>query len=556
MSNPLPQQVRAILTVSVCVLLGIASGVAQEPPEAPQSLPSALATSQPFALEPRVERASLDLRQPTLRGLYDAIAEVYGVGLLYDRDLGQLPVSSNFRLQDATFQEALDAAGSISRTFVAPIDSRTGIVSADTAEKRGQYERVILGSFHMDDQITPQQLTEISVALRNLVDLRRVTQDSRSNWITVRGRTRQVAVAGQFLQTLQKAPGEVMLEVDVWEVNSRRARELGILPPQPFQFLFLGESGGGRSLSSLGRWSSFYGLRLPGLTALLQSSSSLVRSHQVVQLRASDSQQARFLAGQRVPVVSTIVSSAIEADSSQQSSSSGFIPGIEYQDVGVVVEATPYLHADRGLTLQLDLALRSLGPLAENGLPTFSNRQFTGQIRLSDGEGFLLGGLLTNTNRNSVTGYPWLSRIPLLGWLFANRAKQQDETEVLVMIRPRTLRLAPAEEFASRAIYFGRELTGLPAAAEPSPPGEVPVPQPPPGVPPQPGVFPPGVPVPGVFPPGVVPPGAQQFPVPSEVPSQPQQPPQPQQPFNPFVPQQQLPQELPQEPPTQEPDQL
>jgi general secretion pathway protein D len=491
-----------------------------------QGYQSALSSSLPFDLVPSQAKASFHLRRLTLHALYDAIARSYGIKLLYDSDLADRPVLGDFDMDDASLREALNAASSVSRTFVAPLDPHTGIVAADTAEKRAQFERQILGSFHLDNELTTQQLSEVSNALRTLVDLRRVTQDSRTNWITVLGRARQVEAAGQFVQTLDKPGGEVMLEFQVWEIDSSRARDMGILPPQPFTLQFLGTDPTAPVVPLLhwGQVQTLYGLQIPALTAFLNSSTSLVRSQEVMHLRATEGEEAQLLVGTRVPVVTGIVSSVIEASATSANitaNTQGFIPGIQYQDTGVVIHATPHFHAGGEMTLQLDFALRDLGPTADNGIPSFTNRQLTSQFRLGYGEAYLLGGILNRTNQTSETGYPWLSRIPLIGRLFSHETKNSQETELLILVKPSILRTAAADQIASRSIFFGKELTGLPA------PVEVPLlpAQPIPGaVPPQPGVPQPGVPAqPGVQPiPGRPPqpavpgqPGAQPVPFPA-----------------------------------------
>jgi general secretion pathway protein D len=389
-----------------------------------QNRDGALAGSAPFELEPQVARASFELRRPDLHALYDAIGQGFGIRIVYDRDLGTVPVSGDFRLQDVSLKEALDAAASITRTFVAPTSPRTAIVAADTPQKRGEYERQILGSFHMDNQLTPQQLSEISNALRNIVELRRVTQDSRTNWITVLGRSRQVEVAGQFVQTLDRPAGEVMFEIEVWEIDTNRARAIGISPPQPFALEFLGRSSEKASVPLLdwGNVYTLYGMQVPGLTAFLNSSESLVRTHQMIHLRASDGQEARLLVGSRIPVVTGDISSVILSENgTQPGANEGFIPSIQYQDVGVVIHATPHMHAAGEMTLQLDFALRAVGATADNGIPSFTNRQMTNQVRLGSREAYLLGGILTQNSKGNSSGYPWLSRLPA-HWLAVRAA--------------------------------------------------------------------------------------------------------------------------------------
>jgi general secretion pathway protein D len=493
------------------------------PVEQSLDLTAATEASEAFDLEPTNEHSSFDLRRPTLHVLYDAIGSAFGIGIVYDEELGAASVSGDFRLEDVTLQEALDAAGNISRTFVAPLDQHRGIVAADTPAKRGQYERQILRSFRLDSALTPQQISEVTNALRTIVDIRRVSQDNRNNWITVTGRIRQIKAAKRFIESVDKPNGEVMLEFEVWEIDLNRARQMGVLPPQQFTLKFLGK---GRSgfvpLPEWGQLTTLYGVQIPNLTAFLTYSKSLARVHERMHLRASDGEEAQLLIGERLPVVTGSISSVITegtTNPTQTAANAGYIPGIQYQDVGVVIHATPHLHALGNTTLQLDFALRAVGPNADNGLPTFTNRQVTSQVRFSYDEAYLIGGLLSRKESINEGGYPWLSKIPILGLLFGRREPQSSDTELLILVKPTILRSSPAEQFAPRAIYFGRELSGLPA------PPPVPVEQPPQPAaqPPQPGVPPvPGQPPqsqPGGFPtPGQPQPGAAPVPVPGQTP--------------------------------------
>jgi len=491
-----------VLACAVACVLTFAAAAAAGSTSSQEYSQDPYATSMLIELRPPVERASLHLRRPGLRDLYQAIADAYGVRLLYDRDLENPEVVGNFDVEDTTLREALDAAGSISSTFVAPLDQLTGIVAADTVAKRGEYERQVLASFYADGSTTPQQLTEIVTALRTLLDLRRISQDTRLNWITARGLTRQIVAANQFFQTLERPRGEVFLEAEILEINSSRARSLGLQPPESFLLQFLGRaaSGTSSSLLSLGGGRTLYGLLLPAASAELSFTSSVFRSYQVLGMRAVQDEEASLALGTRYPVITATVSSGFSDQ--DPIGALGFFPQIQYEDIGVTVSATPHLHAGRELTLVLDLALRDLGARDLNGLPTFTNRQVTGQVRLKEGESYLIGGIRTRSRQDSRTGYPLLSRIPLLGHLFASFRKQEVETELWIHIRPYILRAAPAEEFASRAIFFGKELPGVTP-----PPIQAPQPAPPPGAP---GVPQPGVPQPGAVPPGEVPPGAEQ----------------------------------------------
>jgi general secretion pathway protein D len=228
---------------------------------------------------------------------------------------------------------------------------------------------------------------------------------------------------------------------------------------------------------------------LPGASATLTYNSSALRSMQTVRLRALDGEEASLLVGDRIPILNGIVSSSFFVGQVPQNAaglSQGFFPSIQYQDVGVTFKATPYLHSGSELTLKMDLALRGVGSQTLNGNPIISNRQVTEQFRMRDGEAYVVGGILNRSEDRSLTGYPVLSRLPLIGLLFGGRRRSEAETELLLIVRPHIIRHSPADEYASNSIYFGREMQGLPAVPVAPPPSQQPVP-PAPGAPVAPG---------------------------------------------------------------------
>jgi hypothetical protein len=121
-----------------------------------------------------------------------------------------------------------------------------------------------------------------------------------------------------------------------------------------------------------------------------------------------------------------------------------------------------------------------------NGIPILSNRTIEQVVRLRANETSILSGLIESTEIRSIAGWPGSN---FLGPLTSDRTRQQSETELVIAITPRQLRLTPRE---GRTFYAGR---GVGTAAPPEPPG--------PGqLPPQPV----GAPVPGAPPGGIVPP--------------------------------------------------
>ena len=161
-------------------------------------------------------------------------------------------------------------------------------------------------------------------------------------------------------------------------------------------------------------------------------------------------------------------------------------PSAEYVDLGLKVKATPHLHANDEVTLQLEFDIKSLTGSSVNGIPILSNRNIEQTIRLRENETSILSGIIERNEARTLSGLPWTSTSPGIGLLTGEDTTNNQQTEMLILVTPRAVRLPPHDV---PAIYAGRgEPTTPPAPLVPVPPGaQPPGAQPGVAVPPQPG---------------------------------------------------------------------
>jgi general secretion pathway protein D len=163
-------------------------------------------------------------------------------------------------------------------------------------------------------------------------------------------------------------------------------------------------------------------------------------------------------------------------------------PGSEFVDLGLKVKATPFLHENHEVTLQMEFEIKALTGTSINGIPVLSNRNVTQTVRLKEDETSVLAGLLDREETKSITGIPGLATLPGIGYAFGVHNNTLQDTELLILITPRRVRIPRRE---SRSLYAGRgELSGrssvgtnvAPAPPGPNPPptGEPPAAAPPP----------------------------------------------------------------------------
>lgn len=146
-----------------------------------------------------------------------------------------------------------------------------------------------------------------------------------------------------------------------------------------------------------------------------------------------DNEEARILVGQEVPTTSGEVLG---------DNNSNPFRTIERQDVGIQLEVTPQINAGGGITLTLRQEVSSIaGPVSDDFSELVLNkREVETRVLVDDGEIVALGGLLDQSDRNTVSKVPLLGDIPIVGQLFKHRSRSRDKTNLMVFIRPTIVR--------------------------------------------------------------------------------------------------------------------
>ena len=290
-------------------------------------------------------RHSFDLRGDT-RGAYEQVAQAFGVKVAYDPDVVSRPV--RMHLDNVDFNTAISLLGTVTGTFWRPLDSGLMFVAPDTPEKRRQFALEAEETFPLPSSATPEEMTELLRMLREITGALRIDLDTASHTITMRDTPERLTLTAELIHQLDRARGEVMLDINLLEVDRNKAQQLGITPPASSQaFLIspsdirtlqgatdlsnaltiLGQLLSAKGLSSVpgftlvgGGYTTFL-LTLPGVAANFSDALSLVQSGRQVLLRAQDGKPATFFVGDRFPVTLSLLSGSLGTASSSTSSS-------------------------------------------------------------------------------------------------------------------------------------------------------------------------------------------------------------------------------------------
>jgi len=135
-------------------------------------------------------------------------------------------------------------------------------------------------------------------------------------------------------------------------------------------------------------------------------------------------------------------------------------PGVQYLDIGVKVKATPRIHPDDEVTLQMNFDISSLTTQAFNGIPVIANQAITQTVRLKQNETTAIFGILQPQESRTVAGSPGIAGLPVVGMFGSTVNTQNQDSELLILITPRTVSLSPHKDHVIYAGHRGVEGPG------------------------------------------------------------------------------------------------
>jgi len=414
----------------------------------------------PVELEPLTD-AQINLRlTENATFIYKTIGKLAGINVMFDADYK--PQKLTIELNDVTLKEALDAVALQSKTFWQATAPNTILVAADTAAKRKELQNTAMKTFYLQNISTPAELQEAATTLKGILDINRIQLLPAQNALVVRGTTDQMVLAEHLLEAIDKPKSEVVVDVAVLQVSRNRMLTLGAVPPSTVSLAINpavsiptdtgsggtgstggssgGGSGGSLTLNSLKYLNATnFVVSIPPYSFTALTSDSDTKLIQKPEIWALDNEKATLKIGDRIP----IATGSFGATGGTQGYGALVNTQFQYIDVGVNIDITPHIHADREVTLKMTLEISSVtGSQNIGGItqPVIGQRRVDLESRLADGEINLVGGILEDTETHSLSGYPGLAKLPVLKYFFAQDDKQRQENEIVFAIMPHIVR--------------------------------------------------------------------------------------------------------------------
>ena len=410
-------------------------------------------------------RISLDFQQADISNVLRLIAEVSGFNIVIGDGVKS---KVTMKLMSVPWDQALDmilkmnGLGKIKQGNILWIDTLSNIAKQEDEEARAKDAKV--KAEDLVDRvfyIRNLQATELMTSLRQNLSPRGLMQISQgTNALVVRDTETKMTVLKQLIEGLDLEVPQVQIEARIVQADTVYARGLGV------QWGVVNTDIGTNTFSSVGNLTGAFApaagtgstviprdflVNLPAQVAGLPSVPGI--GYTFGKLAPGFGLDLRLSAGELLGLAKVIAAPKIttldkrEAKISQGESipfQTTSLQGTQttFVDANLELNVTPQITSrdpkeiGKQIMMRVRATRNAVGARSNPAGPSIDRREANTQVIVRDGETMVIGGVFIDTQNNNVQGVPYLSRIPVLGWLFKNKSESVSKQELLIFLTP------------------------------------------------------------------------------------------------------------------------
>jgi type II secretory pathway component HofQ len=245
-------------------------------------------------------------------------------------------------------------------------------------------------------------------------DVKYITdQQTNEIWVTADHKT--LVDIAHWLKVVDKAPQQISIRARIVYIDNNQLQHLGLTLQQ----------------SETNTSSDDDGIHIPILhfhdSAVLDAQIDALKQKGYAKIVASpellttNNTEASISSGDEIPY---------QEKASMGSTSASFKKAV------MLLSVTPSVLADNHLTLSIHLNQDQVSKSLVNGVPLINTRELKTVVRLSNNQTVVLGGIQQTRVEKSHGGIPFLSDIPVLGYLFGRRSDEQQRQSLWIILTP------------------------------------------------------------------------------------------------------------------------
>ena len=349
----------------------------------------------------------------------DLVLKMNQLGMIYEQDIIRVATLETLRNEEEQRSAQLEAA-----------------------KKAQQQKELLEPTFTEYIPVNYSQAgTEVLPHIENILtkDRGSASVDNRNNQIIITDTKEVIKQAKEIVKRIDKVTPQVVIEARIVEVSNKFSRELGIdwnaqygeTYSDVLDMNFIGNmamnfpvtnatSNIGINFSRLDGLPFVLGAKINALEA--QGNGKILSSPKIVTL---DNKKAKIKQGVEYPY--------LERDDSGGSS-------VKFKNIDLKLEVTPHVTPDNRISMSIFITKNDVVDRT-TAVPAISTNEAETELLVNDGDTIVIGGIIKAAERVGNSGFPGLSRIPILGWLFKNETGSEEKNELLIFMTPRIVQL-------------------------------------------------------------------------------------------------------------------
>lgn len=268
-----------------------------------------------------------------------------------------------------------------------------------------------------------------------------ITPDKASNSLVIMASPNDYNNLIQVIKKLDRRSKQVFVQVLIAEVSLDKSLDLG---------MELGVLGGGSpngnltvagmydplgSLSTVGTVVAAGGALTPSVaakpvnvTAVLKAldKNGLVNILSTPNILTSDNKEAEINVGENVPFQGSATQSTI-----------GTTTSVERKDIGINLKIKPQISEGDYIRMDINQEISAVKPSKGQAIDLVTTkRSAKTSVVVKDKETVAIGGLIQDSEQETISKVPFFGDIPLLGWLFKTKSKTRSKTNLVILLTP------------------------------------------------------------------------------------------------------------------------
>ncbi|MEW6556517.1 MAG: type IV pilus secretin PilQ [Elusimicrobiota bacterium] len=391
---------------------------------------------------------TLDFTDADIKDVLQVLAVKTGMNIIYSDDVTG---TVSLHLENVPFDEAMSLILQMKGFVLQQVGTNILRIMTPATLAKERADAVQVTQIY---QLSYAKASDMSAKLTAIMTAENqkitVQTDDRTNSVIVTSTPEGLLRAQTLIKKLDVKPEQVLIEAKIVEIQFETSKDLGIEWNLAKGDIAGGDTSGigtsdsdsvdygateedkrepsgvgvaAPSASTVGSFTFGYFKSDMLLTARLAAAQAKGNAKVLSQPRVAtlNNMEAKIVVGDQIPIPQTTVTTA------------GATQSTTYITTGIQLTVTPTINADGRITMNVKPEVSYAGGGTP---PRISTRNAETTVLVKDGETIVIGGMITDQERNSISQVPLLGDLPVLGSFFKNQHNEKTKTELLVFVTP------------------------------------------------------------------------------------------------------------------------